>query len=508
MKPERMLLDALTAQMVLRRDERAMHDGTTTLSWSELHWRAVDLAARLPEGPLGLYGENDCAWAVTFLAALLAGRTVVPLPDFFSDAQCEHVVRAAGISTVLATSGGERLAHRQGVAVVDPQSLRCSRSHDRSQTKAACDGSCAYGNAKIERATDALVVFTSGSTGRPKGVRLTLANLMATADALIEAVGISSDDSYLSVMPLSMLLEQVCALLVPVLTGAPVSFNREVARRIMQGEAIDLASTVAQIKPSVMVLVPQLLSALVAQMKTARMSATELGLRFIAVGGASVGAAALNEARALGLPVFEGYGLTECASVVALNTPDHVQTGTVGRPLGNRRVEIIDGEIVVSGPSVMAGYLGAPDLDGNRWPTGDVGVFTDDGALVVHGRKDNLIVSSNGRNVSPEWVEAAILETPGVQSAVVCPAPDNDGLIALVVADWPADRACCERASLERRLAAVLPNYACPKSVVALSPATAAGLGLIRMGKPDRRLVRAMLNENQPANQGTYHESV
>ena len=474
-----------------------MRCGTTLLTWGELHRQVSELAQRLPAGRLGLYGQSDCAWAVAYLAGLLAGRTLVPIPDFFSSAQCEHIVRSAGLSVILTTSAAAGLTGIAGAEIIDVTSLGRVCPFRKTPDGMHHDAAASNAGTPTSGADDAVIVFTSGSTGQPKGVRLTLDNLLSTATALIDAADISSRDSYLSVLPLSMLLEQVCAILVPVLTGAPVTFDPELAGCIMAGKTLDIATVVARVKPTVMVLVPQVLQLLVTQLQQKSINAADHGVRFVAVGGASTSPALLAQARALGVPAFEGYGLTECASVVALNTPGHDRSGTVGRPLAGRHVEIVDGEIVVAGRSVMAGYLGAPNLREGKWHTGDLGEIDADGQLIVHGRKDNLIVCSNGRNVSPEWVEKAILNAPDIHAAVVCANEQTGGLAALLVTSWPANSVERNLTSLSQRLDKTLPHYACPQFFTSVPPAEAATRGLFRMGKPDRRLARAILLDQQ-----------
>jgi long-chain acyl-CoA synthetase len=166
------------------------------------------------------------------------------------------------------------------------------------------------------------------------------------------------------------------------------------------------------------VLVPELLRLLV--------SAAERGwvvprsLRFVAVGGAPVSVELLERAVAAGLPVFEGYGLSECASVVCLNTPEARRAGSVGRVLPHARLRVAgDGQIVVTG-ATMLGYLGdAPLRSGAEWPTGDLGEIDADGYVYVRGRLRNVFISSLGRNVAPEWVEREIAQQPGVGHVMV-----------------------------------------------------------------------------------------
>jgi long-subunit acyl-CoA synthetase (AMP-forming) len=141
-------------------------------------------------------------------------------------------------------------------------------------------------------------------------------------------------------------------------------------------------------------------------------------LRLVAVGGAKVAPQLLAQAEALGLPVYEGYGLSECASVVALNTPASRRVGAVGKPLPHLSVEVAgDGEIVV-GPQPFLGYAGGHAHAG-AVRTGDLGRFDDDGFLRIDGRRSNTIITAHGRNVAPEWVESELLAQPEIRQAVV-----------------------------------------------------------------------------------------
>ncbi|HLD67429.1 MAG TPA: AMP-binding protein, partial [Pseudomonas sp.] len=162
-----------------------------------------------------------------------------------------------------------------------------------------------------------------------------------------------------------------------------------------------------QTQPHSLILLPQLLLALVTAAE--RGLPLPASLRFIAVGGGRVAPQLLTRADALGLPVFEGYGLSECASVVCLNSPENRRIGTVGTPLGHTQVRLgEDQEVLVKGPR-MLGYLGEPAPDGEWLGTGDLGHF--EGAfLVLHGRKKHQFVTAFGRNVNPEWVEAELVQ--------------------------------------------------------------------------------------------------
>jgi long-subunit acyl-CoA synthetase (AMP-forming) len=163
-------------------------------------------------------------------------------------------------------------------------------------------------------------------------------------------------------------------------------------------------------------------------------------LRFAAVGGAKVSAGLLARARALGLPVYEGYGLSECASVVSLNVPGADRPGSAGRALSHARVRIEEGEIVVG-----------------ELRTGDLGRVDAEGYLHIEGRRSNVLITSFGRNVSPEWPEAELVAGGAIAQAAVF-GEARPRLCALVVPAPGATSAAIEaqvRAANER-----LPDYA------------------------------------------------
>jgi long-subunit acyl-CoA synthetase (AMP-forming) len=199
-------------------------------------------------------------------------------------------------------------------------------------------------------------------------------------------------------------------------------------------------------------------------------------LRFIAVGGGAVSTEILQQSRAAGLPVFQGYGLSECASVVCLNTPAHDKPGSVGRPLQHVRVRIDrDGEICVSG-ATMAGYLGGAEHPAEEMHTGDLGEIDADGFVYVRGRIKNMFITSMGRNITPEWVESELASQPAIAQAMVSgearPYP-----VALVVA-----MANASQESIDRAIACAntrLPDYARVRHWAAFPEAPTLANGLL-----------------------------
>jgi acyl-CoA synthetase (AMP-forming)/AMP-acid ligase II len=264
---------------------------------------------------------------------------------------------------------------------------------------------------------------------------------------------------------MAQLLEQIAGLYLPLLAGAQVRFCPEALPALFGGPVEPLVQTLVEAKPTTTILVPALLSRLLTGLGMVGLRAPE-SLRFVAVGGAATAPALLDAALAQGMPVYEGYGLSECSSVVALNRPGASRPGSVGRVLDGLQVWIDDGEIVVSGPTVMEGYFGQPAVEG-EWRTGDLGRF-ENGDLIVEGRKDWLIVTPEGRNINPEWIEANVTADIRIPAAGVRLAQDGRLEIIAVVASAVTPQHVAE-------LLGGLPPYARPARVIFV-PASLPGL--------------------------------
>lgn len=440
----------------------AISDCHGELTYGELAEAIDRLAASLHDCPaiMGLLMPRDRWHVIADLALAALGRTIVPLPDFFSAEQWRHMVADAAMGAVLTTPEG-----RERLAEVDVPIVLCQ--------PAATGG--AFPPAASRR-----IIYTSGTTGRPKGVVLEDAALAASLAGLQQAVGASSDDVHLSALPFSLLLEQLAGILLPLNVGARIHIAASPQQVPAEAELVGATTSV---------LVPELLAVWVAWLRqTGRIAPA--GLRFVAVGGAPVGQALADAAWELGLPVHEGYGLSECCSVVAVNRPGQRRAATVGRPLDGVAVTIEDDEIVVRGPTIMAGYLGGKPAHG-VWRTGDLGRLDENGHLVVFGRKDDVVVTSNGRNIHPEWIEPLLLTDPAIRACAVIAG--QGGLKAVVVPASDAPRDWLPRL---HALTAQAPAYAQPVEVAVITAAAAAAHTLFTPdGRPRRRRIAQYLSE-------------
>ena len=304
--------------------------------------------------------------------------------------------------------------------------------------------------------------------------------MLTSVAALAEASRASAADRYLSVLPNSLLLEQIAGNYLPLSVGAAIHQPGVMAA----SPGGQLTRAAEQARATAMVLVPELLVAWVKELQARGMQGPD-SLRFVAVGGAPVSPRLATAAWEQGLPVYEGYGLSECSSVVSVNCPDARRAGTVGRPLSAVEVAIDEGEIVVSGPTVMSGYVGEPQISGS-WRTGDLGHFDPDGFLIVTGRMDNVIVTAAGRNINPEWVEDIIAADNRIGRCVVVAYERQ--LVALII---PADSSVCSDPSAMHNLvtsaARELPDYAKPRRYLTMSDQEFQRLDLLTANSRPRR---------------------
>jgi long-subunit acyl-CoA synthetase (AMP-forming) len=395
---------------------------------------------------LAVLADNGPPWAVADLAALKAGTTHLPLPAFFSPSQMKHALKESGADLVL-TDQPERI-EALGLGFVredDWNGLLFLRRDVRHELRLPA------GTAKLS--------FTSGSTGTPKGVCLGAAGILDTARAVAARLDDLPIHRHLGVLPLALLLENVAGLYAPLLRGAQIHLPglHSLGWRGMAGfDPAALCQAAASARANSMILVPELLKAWMAFLGATHRKAHD-ELAFVAVGGAHVDAGLLARARALGVPAYQGYGLTECGSVVCLNRPGDDGPG-VGRPLQHAEIRIDGGEVRVATGAFLgymqAGPAQAPCADRREFATGDLGHFDARGHLHLSGRRKNLLITSFGRNISPEWVESALLAQPCIAQAVVggdaraslcavlVPFPDAgsrelDAAVALANADLP-----------------------------------------------------------------------
>lgn len=429
----------------------AIDDDTARFSYADVQ-RSVAAERRWLQSwgvrRTALFAENSARWIVSDLAMLASEVTNVPIPPSFTRKQTKHVLDDAGIVWIL-TDQAERLVrdHRAFTYVESsPRTGLALLRRDRQPP------------AKPWIADVSKITYTSGSTGAPKGVCLSHDAIQAVTESLVAATAELGIRTHLCLLPLATLLENIAGVYVPLTLGAKV-IVRPCHTMGMSYAGLDVSLLLRAIDtgaPESLILVPELLRVLVHAMRGGWQAPSSL--RFIAVGGGAVSNELLQQSREAGLPVFQGYGLSECASVVCLNTPDHDKPGSVGRPLKHARVRIDDGtgEICVGG-ATMAGYLDSHEYRDEEVRTGDLGEIDADGFVYVRGRAKNMFITSMGRNITPEWVESELTSEPAIAQALVS-GEARPHAVALVVASGKASEDSIDQALA--RANSRLPDYA------------------------------------------------
>ncbi|OAS95470.1 long-chain acyl-CoA synthetase [Achromobacter xylosoxidans] len=431
-----------------RADRLALRSPADTLTYPALLERVREQGELLSRSGARIVAsllDNGADWIVLDLACLASGAVHLPLPLFFSPEQIAATLRASG-AQVLACAGGD--ADRLAAFGFSPLAVAGDLALLRRPAQPA----------QLPAGTDK-ITFTSGSTGHPKGVCLSAAAMLAVAAGLAQATTGLGIERHLVALPLPVLLENIAGVYAPLLHGATVDV-RPLAQVGLSGSSrfdpATLHAALIEARADSAIVLPQMLRAYAGWLHATRHPAPA-SLRLMAVGGAAVGPLLLAQARAVGLPAYEGYGLSEAASVQTLNLPGADLPGSAGRPLPHARVRIgADGQIEVAG-SLALGYLGEPTARREWWPTGDLGHIDAAGFLHIQGRAKNVLITGFGRNVSPEWVEVALASQPEIRHAVVL----GDGQPMLGAVIWPQGER--DDATLARAVARAnqqLPDYA------------------------------------------------
>lgn len=406
------------------------------------------------------------------------------------------------------------------------------------------------------------IVYTSGTTGRPKGVMLTHSNIVSNVKATLECVFPQVGDIFLSFLPLSHTFERTAGYYLALATGCTIAYNRSV---------LLLADDLKTIRPTVIISVPRVYERIFARvhdkLKKSRPAArylfdwaVEIGwrdfcrrnhlpvehtgrawldglmrplvrkvsstlldqfggrLRIAISGGAALSSKVARTFCGLGLPIIQGYGMTEASPIIAGNNRTLNQPNTVGKPFNNVEVRLGEGdEIQIKGPSITRGYWNRPDATADAFTedgwfrTGDVGGFNELGLLSIKGRIKEIIVTSTGEKVPPADLEAAIETEPLFSQCYVI--GENRPYLSLITVvnpdEWasfakscgvdPADPASLDNPSVKtaalkraKTAAGEFPHYALPRAVVLTQEPWTIENGLIT---PTLKLKRGPLSK-------------
>ena len=388
--------DAAVADRVAVATRRG--DGWTDSTYAGLDRRSRSVAAWLadarvdPGDRVALLAEAGGDWTAAFLGILRRGALAVTLEAKLTAEEMAPLCERSGLAAAVVSPALAGRWH-QAVPVLDSSAdLAAQPADDASRS--------------VPAEAPAVLVWTSGTTGEPKGVTLSFANLGYVVAQSNAVQGTAPGARWLSVLPPSHLLELCCGLL-PALAAGSTTF---VAGTVVPHE---LAAMAAECGIDHMVVVPLVLQLLKRHLEAT--GGTLPNVRSFYCGGAPLDPEVATFFDRLGIGVFQGYGLTEAAPAVSMNSPGDDRPGSVGRPLPGTEVRIAaDGEILVRGPGIMLGYwhdeaATRQCVDGDGWlHTGDLGHLDGDGYLYVTGRAKSLIVLDSGKKVQPEEVEAAL----------------------------------------------------------------------------------------------------
>jgi long-chain acyl-CoA synthetase len=447
-------------------------------AWREISWgeviaracQAVDALAGLglrAGDRLAIAAGNSLEWILADLAAAMAGLVLVPLHTSLSGEQLAWQVRHSGSRLLI---GEEAALHKVRAAdeprLGDLTMLSVSEWAAAVSAASASQGRERWNRSRTTMAPDSLasLVYTSGTSGEPKGVILTQRNLAANAQAVVQRFGGLADEVRLNVLPFSHAYGRMSDLYVSLAgtTWLALARSRETL----------LADAVAT-RPTLLVVVPLLLSRL-RQAALATFGPDDptavrklLGgrVRGFVSGGARLETELAGYFAAQQTPVWEGYGLTEAAPVVTLSSDTLHRDESVGQlALGEARIAS-DGELLVRGPHVMAGYWQDAEATAQTvrdgWlHTGDLATIDDDGYVFLRGRNKDYLVLASGKKVWPQTIEAKFADDPLVEQIVVVGEGERH-LGALVVPRQPA----IESAAMLSHLASKLQSLAAHEQI-------------------------------------------
>ncbi len=483
----RTVLDFFRADLERSRADHLTHaqpPGDRTVSTADF----LSSTVRLSRGLAGLgvsrgdrvmlVCENRPEWHVADLAVLGLGAVDVPVYSTLLPAQVEYQVNDSGCAVAIVDQAHQaekllsvkaRCPALKHLIQIDGDPAPGVLRWDDVIAGASGDAEAAFwdGAAKVDPGDLMTVIYTSGTTGEPKGVMLTHANLAEDAKAGVPRVPIDQDDVALEFLPLCHSFERILG----------YAYMWKGARRVYCSVA-HVAELVSRIRPTVFAGVPRFYEKVLAKVQEkvaaappvrrklfawalskgdavshARLTGAEPGallslshavadhlvlskvrhalggrVKFCASGGAPLPLFVAEFFHALGVPILEGYGLTETSPVVSMNATGrgNLRLGTVGRALDNAEVKIAeDGELLVRGAMVMKGYWNKPeataevfDADG-FFRTGDIAQIDAEGFIRITDRKKDLIITAGGKNVAPAPIESELKRSPLVDNAVV-----------------------------------------------------------------------------------------
>jgi long-chain acyl-CoA synthetase len=459
---------------------------------------------------VAILAESRPEWLLTDLAILTAGGVTVPVYPTLSASQARYIIQDCGAKVVVVSTSQQlekvqQIRHMlpalESVVVTDLDAASVSpgasvislaeviaRGHQRLTGEWGVAREFRDAVRGITPDHLATIIYTSGTTGEPKGVMLTHGSLSANMRAATLVLDVDHEDVALSFLPLSHSFERMAAYVYlfagvtmvfaesfdtvgrdivtvrpTIITGVPRAYEKMQARVMEKGQAASpakaalfrwairagIAKSAATLRGRAVGPVTALKASIADKLVFTKIRAGLGGrIRFVVSGSAPLAVDTAEFFQAVGLPVIEGYGLTETAPILTVNPPAAPRVGTVGKAVSGVELRIAsDGEILARGPNVMKGYHNKPEATADAvkdgwFHTGDIGHLDQDGYLTITDRKKDLLVTSGGKKIAPQPIEATLKRNPLVGEAILL-GDRRKYAAALIVPDF---------AALERRL--------------------------------------------------------
>lgn len=371
---------------------------------------------------VGFCFDDPANWILAVIAAQIAGAVAVPIPKEFTGVQISSFVPNLNLILTDSKALANKLSELLGPeAIVKENDVPGSGLFLMRGASASCS--------RLRLPSNAVgVIHTSGSTDNPKGVVISDDGLLSVVRSMSGRLRNLKEVRYASVLPMSLLLEQILGIFIPIFQNGSISVLPPSIPCYTgtQPDLLPYLETIKQSRANFAMVPPSFLAELAKRSAANGISPRDCvgpELALLATGGAPIEPATLRSLKDGGLDVFQGYGLSENTSVVAWTYPGPNSLGSVGTPLTHNEVRITnDGEVEVKGSALFLGYVSRGEFAprNEAWlRTGDQGFFDEQGCLHITGRDSNLIVLSSGRNVSPEWVEGKFKSIPSVKDVLL-----------------------------------------------------------------------------------------
>jgi long-chain acyl-CoA synthetase len=483
--------------------ELQRHDHLESCTYSELRRMAESVGRwitenKFPRGSrLAILADNHPRWVAAYLGIIASGCAAVPLDTALHDDQVTKLLKDSGTAAVFCDAKHLPVVRpaaaelKLGLILMDPDRMT-SQTEERFLGNLPAIFDAGPRNFKAAAANDddlASLLYTSGTTADPKGVMLTHANFLGEVEAVFNWIDLGPSDALLGVLPLFHVLAQMANLLLPLMKGSRVVYletlNTTELLRALSARNITAFAVVPQFYYLIHERIFQeikkrgavtrrVFAGMVVLNRTLRKIGINAGpilfrkvhdtlgpkMRYLATGGSRFDPAIARDFHDLGIDVLQAYGLTETTAAVFVNSPRDNVIGSVGKAMKGVEGKIVDpqpqeegppvGEVAVRGAVVMKGYWNRPDataavLRDGWFLTGDLGYFDSHGHLFLTGRKKEVIVLSNGKNVYPEEIEAHYLKSLYIKELAVMglegkPGEGGDRLHAVIVPDFDALR--------------------------------------------------------------------